>query len=120
MTRLETAMPISTGQLALRRSFNNVNGSQNTAVGAGAGPNLAAGFNNTYVGQLRWYRNVADSTKTVRSASATFDGNGAGSGACYIGGIFNNAQPVGGSVVVVTLDLAYDQLGFDAAAGQGW
>ena len=60
MTRLEAAANFNTavGALAL---LNNVNGSENTAVGTGAGPNVAAGFNNTYVGQLRWYlRTIAD------------------------------------------------------------
>ena len=47
------------------------------------------------------------------------NGNGAGSLACYIGGIFNNEQPVGGSVVVVTLDLANDHLGFDPGVARG-
>jgi hypothetical protein len=31
----------------------------------------------------------------------------------HIGGIFNNFQPVGGTVVEVTLDLANDELGWD-------
>jgi hypothetical protein len=44
--------------------------------------------------------------------------NGFGSAYCYIGGIFNNFQPIpahGGlaSIVVVTLDLADDHLGWD-------
>jgi hypothetical protein len=37
---------------------------------------------------------------------------------CYIGGIWNNPQPVGGSVVVVTLDLDNDHLGYDADAAR--
>src|SRR5438874_1605483 len=32
--------------------FNNVDGSENTVVGAGGGPNLIAGVNNTYVGDF--------------------------------------------------------------------
>src|SRR5207244_13651313 len=47
------------------------------------------------------------------------NGNGAGSLACFIGGIFNNFQPVGGTVVEVTLDLATDELGWDVGPSQG-
>src|SRR5262249_26449357 len=41
----------------------------------------------------------------------------AGSLQCYIGGIFNNEQPPSETVVLVTLDLANDHLGWVAAAG---
>ena len=34
----------------------------------------------------------------------------------YIGGIFNNFQPCGGSIVVVTVDLNNDHLGWDVVA----
>jgi hypothetical protein len=44
---------------------------------------------------------------------------GAGSLECFIGGIFNNFQPVGGTVVEVTLDLADDHLGWDFGPNQG-
>ena len=90
------------GALAL---LNNVTGVANTAVGAGAGPNVAAGFNNTYVGQFVGDNNgtpIADEDLTIRIGDLSTDGFG--SAACFIGGIFNNPQPVGGSVVVVTLD----------------
>jgi hypothetical protein len=89
--------------------FNNVTGSGNTVAGDEAGSNIAAGFNNTYVGQLVG-TNVDDEDLTIRIGDISADGFG--SAACYIGGIFNNEQPVGGSVVVVTLDLANDHLGF--------
>src|SRR6266850_1685386 len=57
--------------------------------------------------------------KAIRSASATSrTGTGVGSIACFIGGIFNNFQPVGGSVVKVTLDLATDELGWDVGPSQ--
>jgi len=50
----------------------------------------------------------------TRSASATSrTGTGPGPLACFIGGIFNNFQPVGGAVVEVTLDLSNDELGWD-------
>ncbi len=94
--------------------FNNVTGSSNTVVGAGAGPNVAAGFNNTYVGQFVGDNGgtpIPDEDLTIRIAD--FSTDGFGSQACYIGGIWNNLQPVGGSVVVVTLDLANDHLGYD-------
>ena len=91
--------------------FNNVDGSENTAVGTGAGPNVIAGFNNTYIGDFVGTL-AADESNTIRIGDLS-NGNGAGSLACFIGGIFNNFQPVGGSVVVVTLDLANDQLGWD-------
>ena len=100
--------------------FNNVTGSSNTVVGAGAGPNLAAGFNNTYVGQFVGDNSgtpIADEDFTIRIAD--FSADGFGSAACFIGGIWNNEQPVGGSVVLVTLDLANDHLGWTAAAGAG-
>jgi len=91
--------------------FNNVDGSENTAVGAGAGQNVVAGFNNTYVGDFVGTL-AADESNTIRIGDLS-NGNGAGSLACYIGGIFNNFQPVGGTVVEVTLDLATDELGWD-------
>jgi uncharacterized coiled-coil protein SlyX len=93
--------------------FNNVDGSANTVVGAGAGPNLDAGFNNTYIGQFVGDNNgtpIPNEDLTIRIADFSIDGFG--SAACYIGGIFNNPQPVGGNVVVVTLDLTNDHLGF--------
>ena len=91
--------------------FNNVDGSENTAVGTGAGPNLVAGVNNTYVGDFVGTL-APDEDSTIRIGDLS-NGNGAGSLACFIGGIFNNFQPVGGSVVEVTLNLANDELGWD-------
>ena len=99
--------------------FNNVTGSSNTVVGASAGPNLTAGFNNTYVGQFVGDNNgtpIPDENLTIRIADRSIDGFG--SFACYIGGIFNNPQPVGGNVVAVTLNLDTDQLGFDGTMGR--
>jgi hypothetical protein len=103
--------------------FNNVNGSENTAVGAGAGPNLVTGFNNTYVGDFVGTSDpngdpLADENDTIRIGDLS-NGNGAGSLECFIGGIFNNPQPVGGNVVVVTLDLTNDHLGFDGTLARG-
>src|SRR5438876_3448625 len=91
--------------------FNNVDGSENTALGAGAGQNVIVGFNNTYVGDFVGTL-APDESNTIRIGDLS-NGNGAGSLACFIGGIFNNFQPVGGSVVEVTLDLANDKLGWD-------
>ena len=91
--------------------FNNVDGSENTAVGTGAGQNIIAGFNNTYVGDFVGTL-AADEDSTIRIGDLS-NGNGAGSLACFIGGIFNNFQPVGGAVVEVTLNLATDELGWD-------
>jgi uncharacterized coiled-coil protein SlyX len=99
--------------------FNNVTGSSNTVVGTGAGPNIAAGFNNTYIGQFVGDNNgtpIADEDLTIRIADLSIDGFG--SAACFIGGIFNNEQPVGGNVVAVTLNLDTDQLGFDPNVGR--
>ena len=95
--------------------FNNVGGSSNTGVGAGVGPNLVQGFNNTYVGQFVG-TNADDEDLTIRIGDISADGFG--SAACFIGGIFNNPQPVGGNVVVVTLNLDTDQLGFDGGAAR--
>jgi uncharacterized coiled-coil protein SlyX len=95
--------------------FNNITGSENTVVGTGAGPNLDSGFNNTYVGNFVG-TDADDEDSTIRIGDIS-DGNGAGSLQCYIGGIWNNPQPVGGSVVVVTLDLNNDHLGYDAGPG---
>jgi hypothetical protein len=96
--------------------INNVNGSENTGVGAGVGPNIANGFNNTYVGNFVGSglgpAGTGDEDGTIRIGDLS-NGNGAGSLQCYIGGIWNNPQPVGGSVVVVTLDLDNDHLGYD-------
>jgi hypothetical protein len=101
------------GSVAL---FNNVDGSENTAVGTGAGQNVITGFNNTYVGDFVGTLAV-DESDTIRIGDVS-NGNGAGSLQCYIGGVFNNFQPVGGSVVVVTLDRADDHLGWDFGPSQ--
>jgi hypothetical protein len=101
--------------------FFNVTGSNNTVVGAGAGPNLAAGFNNTYVGQFVGDNSgspIPDENLTIRIADSSTDGFG--SAACYIGGIFNNFQPVNGTTVFqVTLDITNDHLGWDSGPSQG-
>ncbi len=103
--------------------FNNVDGSENTVVGRGAAPNLIAGFNNTYVGDFVGSVDpignpLPDESSTIRIGDLS-DGNGAGSLECFIGGIFNNFQPVGGTVVEVTLDLTNDKLGWDVGPNQG-
>jgi uncharacterized coiled-coil protein SlyX len=98
--------------------LNNVNGSENTGVGSGVGPNLANGFNNTYVGNfVGSLAGTPDESSTIRIGDIS-NGNGAGSLACYVGGIWNNHQPVGGSVVVVTLNTDTDELGIDTALGR--
>ena len=98
--------------------LNNVNGSENTGVGSGVGPNLANGFNNTYVGNfVGSLDGTPDENDTIRIGDIS-NGNGAGSLACYVGGIWNNPQPVGGSVVVVTLNTDTDELGIDTALGR--
>jgi len=90
---------------------NNFSGSENTAVGTGAGPNLVTGSNNTYIGNfVGSVGDIADESDTIRIGDIST--NGFGSAACFVGGIFNNPQPVGGSVVLVTLDLNNDHLGF--------
>ena len=91
--------------------LNNVDGSDNTAVGESAGQNLITGFNNTYIGDFVGFL-AADESNTIRIGDLS-NGNGAGSLECFIGGIFNNFQPVGRTVVEVTLDLADDRLGWD-------
>ncbi len=101
------------GSVAL---FNNVDGSENTAVGTGAGQNVVTGFNNTYVGDFVGTL-AADESDTIRIGDVS-NGNGSGSLECYLGGIFNNFQPVGGSVVVVTLNRTDDHLGWDFGTGQ--
>jgi hypothetical protein len=97
--------------------LNNVDGSENTAVGTGAGPNLIHGINNTYVGDFVGTL-APDESGTIRIGDLS-NGNGFGSLECYIGGIFNNFQPAGGTVVEVTLDLANDHLGWDNPPTQG-
>jgi len=95
--------------------FNNIDGFQNTVVGTGAGPNLVAGGSNTYVGQFVG-STIGDEAGTIRIADVSIDGFG--SAECFIGGIFNNFQPVGGTVVEVTLDLSNDHLGWDVGPSQ--
>jgi uncharacterized coiled-coil protein SlyX len=95
----------------------NIDGSENTAVGTGAGPNLVSGFNNTYVGDFVG-TDADDEDSTIRIGDLS-NGNGAGSEECYIGGIWNNAQPVGPNVVVVTLNLLDDHLGYDPGVAGG-
>ena len=90
----------------------NIDGSENTAVGANAGSNLVSGFNNTYLGNFVG-STAGDEDSTIRIGDLS---NGAGSTTCYIGGIATNEQPIGGTVVAVTIDLANDHLGFDAGA----
>ena len=95
----------------------NVDGSENTVVGAGAGPNLVGdgatvGFNNTYLGDFVG-STASDEASTIRIGDLS-NGNGAGSTACYIGGIFANLQPVNGTTVFqVTIDVTNDHLGYD-------
>jgi hypothetical protein len=78
---------------------------------------LITGFNNTYIGDFVGFL-AADESNTIRIGDLS-NGNGAGSLECFIGGIFNNFQPVGGTVVEVTLDLATDELGWDIGPSQG-
>jgi hypothetical protein len=78
---------------------------------------VITGFNNTYIGDFVGTLSGNESD-TIRIGDLS-NGNGAGSLACFIGGIFNNFQPVGGSVVEVTLDLATDELGWDVGPSQG-
>jgi hypothetical protein len=99
--------------------LNNVDGFQNTVVGTGAGPNLIVGGSNTYVGQFVGDFSgtpIPDESLTIRIADFSIDGFG--SAECYIGGIWNNLQPVGGTVVQVTLDLSNDHLGYDFGPNQ--
>ena len=115
MTQLETAHANNNVAVGASALINNVNGSENTGVGAGVGPNLANGFNNTYLGNFVG-TDADDEDGTIRIGDIS-NGNGAGSLQCYVGGIWNNLQPVGGSVVVVTLDLDNDHLGYDDSFG---
>ena len=96
--------------------FNNVDGSENTAVGKAAGQNLITGFNNIYVGDFVGTL-ANDESNTIRIGDVS-NGNGAGSSECFIGGIFNNFQPIGGTVVQVTLNLEDDHLGWDFGPSQ--
>ena len=97
---------------------NNVDGSENTGVGTGVGPATIVGFNNTYIGNFVGTLNSTDEDSTIRIGDVS-NGNGAGSLECYIGGIWNNLQPVGGTVVAVTVDLSNDHLGYDPGAARG-
>ena len=97
--------------------IGNVDGSGNTAVGTGTGPNIVAGINNTYVGDFVGTLS-GDESDTIRIGDLS-NGNGAGSLACYIGGIFANGPTVlGGNIVEVTLDLSNDQLGWTIGPSQ--
>ena len=97
--------------------IGNVDGSENTAVGTGTGPNIVTGVNNTYLGDF--VRTLAgDESDTIRIGDLS-NGNGAGSLACFIGGIFANGPTVlGGNIVEVTLDLSNDQLGWTIGPSQ--
>jgi hypothetical protein len=117
---LASPLAASTPLLALERL---IDGSENTVVGTGSGQNLVAGFNNTYLGNfigscvdIGCSGPVPDESSTIRIGDLSE--NGFGSAACFIGGIFNNFQPVGGSVVEVTLDLNTDKLGWDVGPNQ--
>ena len=93
--------------------FNNVDGSQNTVVGASSGQEILTGFNNTYLGNFVG-TGAGDESSTIRIN----DLSGGNAQECFIGGIFNNFQPVGGTVVEVTLDLTDDHLGWDVGPNQ--
>ena len=111
-------MPITTRQLALRRSTITLTVVRTQPLVQAAGPNLVTGFNNTYIGNfVGSLAGTPDESDTIRIGDIS-NGNGAGSVACYIGGIWNNPQPVGGSVVVVTLNTDTDELGIDTALGR--
>ena len=97
--------------------IGNLEGSDNTAVGTGAGPNVVDGVNNTYLGDFVGTL-AADESDTIRIGDLS-NGNGSGSLACYIGGIFANGPTVlGGNIVEVTLDLSNDQLGWTIGPSQ--
>jgi hypothetical protein len=93
--------------------FNNDDGSENTVVGAFSGQEIVNGFNNTYLGNFVG-TGAGDESSTIRIN----DLSGGNAQECFIGGIFNNFQPVGGTVVEVTLDLADDHLGWDVGPSQ--
>ena len=95
--------------VSLDVTTGNTDGSENTAVGANAGSNLVNGFNNTYLGNFVG-QNAGDEDSTIRIGDIS---QGAGSTACYIGGIATHSQPIGGTVVAMTIDLSNDQIGFD-------
>jgi len=79
---------------------------------------VITGFNNTYVGDFVGTL-AADESDTIEIGDVS-NGNGAGSLECYIGGIFNNFQPVNGdNVVFVTIDRNNDHLGWDFGPSQG-
>src|SRR5438477_390272 len=108
--------------------FANTTGSYNTGFGAGTLV-LNTAVDNTAVGAAALLLNTSgtggtavgtvapDESGTIRIGDIS-NGNGAGSLACFIGGIFNNFQPVGGSVVEVTLNLNTDELGWDIGPSQ--
>ena len=52
MTRLDSGAANFNTAVGASALINDVTGSGNTGVGEGIGPNLAGGFNNTYVGPL--------------------------------------------------------------------
>ena len=76
---------------------------------------MITGVNNTYLGDFVGTL-ATDESSTIRIADISIDGFG--SAECFIGGIFNNFQPVGGGIVEVTLDLATDELGWDIGPSQ--
>ena len=114
-------MPITTRQFGASAMFNNVTGDGNTIVGEEAGPNLVVGFNNTYVGQLVGSTDPDGQPRPNENSTIRIgDVSGGNSQQCYIGGIFNNEQPVNGdNIVVVTLGFNNDHLGFDHFSGAG-
>ncbi len=61
--------------------------------------------------------NADDEDVTIRIGDIS-TGTGPGPAACYIGGILNNDQPVGENVVVVTLNLDTDELGWDGGVAR--
>ena len=85
--------------------FNNVDGSENTAVGTGAGQNVIAGFNNTYIGDFVGYPPAPSPTKAIRSASATSQRTGSGPQPASSVVSSTTSSLLAARVVEVTLDL---------------
>src|SRR5262249_34877734 len=94
-------------------ALSNANATFNTAVGFAAGQNVVAGDGNIYIGaDAGTFDAPGDESGTIRIGDSVNS-----SAACFIQGIAANTQPIGGTVMGVTVDTATGQLGVDVVGG---
>src|SRR5207253_3831104 len=91
----------------------------NTALGFNAGQNLsAAGFDNIYIGDTAGTLDNTGVSPGDESGVIRIGSIFSGGAACFINGIGQTFQPIGGTVFQVTVDTSTGQLGWDFGPNQ--